>query len=96
MIPRGPLRSAKYLACVRQMDCTACESPPPNEPHHHGPRGTGQKTDDYRTIPLCLECHRKQHDGNYVIPIEDLNFYIVRTIMRVMREHGGIPKPEGA
>lgn len=61
-----PVRSAKYLAWIREFNCVVCDAPPPNHPHHYAGRsgvgGMGEKTDDYRTVPLCWRCHRKIHD----------------------------------
>ncbi len=35
----------------------------PSDPHHYGTGGgMGQKTDDYRTVPLCRRCHDHFHD----------------------------------
>ena len=58
---RGPLRSEDYLAFVRSQPCLLCAAPAPSDPHHYGPRGLGQKTDDYRTVPLCRKCHDTLH-----------------------------------
>jgi hypothetical protein len=38
-----------------------CCRPAPSDPHHVGRRGVGQKTDDYRTVPLCRRCHDEFH-----------------------------------
>jgi hypothetical protein len=43
---------------VRTKPCAWCHAPGPSDPHHWGSRGVGQKTDDFRTLPLC----RKHHD----------------------------------
>lgn len=59
--PRPPLRLEAYLARVRQMECCMCHAPPPSDPHHYGPRGVGQKTDDVRVVPLCRGCHEALH-----------------------------------
>lgn len=56
-----PSRSADYLAHVRARPCTGCAAQGPNDAHHFGPRGMGQKTDDYRTLPLCRACHDLWH-----------------------------------
>lgn len=57
--PPGPAQSPKYLAFVRAHPCCLCGAPGPSHAHHQGPRGMSQKTDDYRTIPLC----DVDHDG---------------------------------
>lgn len=51
-------REAAYLDFVRSHPCTFCHTPGPSDAHHWGHRGVGQKTSDYRTLPLC----RKHHD----------------------------------
>lgn len=56
-----PLRNDVYLVFVREKACCGCGAPPPSDAHHFGPRGAGQKTDDYRTIPLCRDCHDYFH-----------------------------------
>lgn len=60
--PPKPLRSKAYLAFVRMRPCCVCEATAPNEAHHFGPRGMGEKTDDYRAIALCPHHHREFHD----------------------------------
>lgn len=60
--PSQPLRDKRYLAYVREQPCCSCQSPGPSDPHHFGPHGMGQKTDDYRTSPLCRKCHDHWHD----------------------------------
>lgn len=58
---RGPARHPLYLAYVRAKPCCHCSAPGPSDPHHFGVRGTGQKTDDFRTVPLCRKCHGHYH-----------------------------------
>lgn len=59
--PTPPLSCEAYLAWVRKMPCCFCSAPPPSDPHHYGPRGVGQKTDDLRVAPLCRPCHDVLH-----------------------------------
>lgn len=61
-----PARSRSYLAFVRLHACAnpGCRLPGPSEADHFGRRGLGQKTDDFRTVPLCAECHRARTDTN--------------------------------
>ena len=59
--PPPPVRSEAHLAHVRGLRCCICSKPPPSDPHHFGPRGMGQKTDDRRTSPLCRACHDAWH-----------------------------------
>jgi hypothetical protein len=60
--PPGPARAPSYLQFVRGLKCACCGQVP-SVPHHYGPRGMGQKTDDYRTVPLCVGCHESVHAG---------------------------------
>lgn len=64
--PAPPGRSRSYLALVRGMCCTGCGASGPCEAHHWGPRGMGQKASDFRTVPLCVSCHREFHDTGRV------------------------------
>lgn len=64
--PPAPARSEAYLAFVRSHPCCACSAPAPSDPHHFGRRGMGQKTDDYRTVPLCRRCHDRWHAEHVV------------------------------
>lgn len=64
--PRSPARSAAYMAYVRTHACCACSAAAPSDPHHWGPRGIGQKTDDFRCVPLCRRCHDSWHDHHVV------------------------------
>lgn len=59
--PRRPLRDEGFLDFVRARPCCVCASPPPSHPHHFGPRGMGQKTDDLRVVALCPEHHEEWH-----------------------------------
>jgi len=61
--PLPPSRSRRYLDYVRGLPCCSCGHPSPSDPHHFGPRGLGQKTDDTRTVPLCRACHDTFHRG---------------------------------
>ncbi|HHH29077.1 MAG TPA: DUF968 domain-containing protein [Polyangiaceae bacterium] len=63
-----PTRDAKYLEHVRSRPCCICLAAAPSDPHHFGPRGLGQKTDDRRTVPLCRRCHDRWHDHGAVEP----------------------------
>lgn len=60
--PEPPARSEPYLDFVREHPCMECHAPGPSDPHHYGPRGMGQKADDYRTVPLCRRDHDFFHD----------------------------------
>jgi hypothetical protein len=66
--PPKPLRDAVYLAFVRKHECCVSRDGASGPcygsviAHHHGPRGMGEKADDYRTVPLCDGHHREFHD----------------------------------
>lgn len=80
--PDSPARAPHYLAFVRGLDCVACGAPAPVDPHHFGPRGIAQKTDDYRVVPLCRRCHDAAHadcNGEWV------RGEIINTLVRYMR-----------
>lgn len=64
--PAAPSRSAAYLAAVRLKPCAVCQAPGPSDPHHWGPRGMGQKTDDFRTVPLCRKHHDEFHSRGMI------------------------------
>ena len=56
--PRARHRAPAFLAFVRTFCCCSCASQQgPTEAHHTGPRGVGQKADDYGAVPLCRACH---------------------------------------
>lgn len=61
--PRPRYRSGAYLDYVRAWACCACGAPSPSEAHHVGPRGIGQKADDFGAVPLCTACHRHVTDS---------------------------------
>lgn len=61
-------RSPRYLAFVRDEECCICAAPPPSDPHHIGPRGMGQKTDDTRAVPLCRRHHDEYHATGRILP----------------------------
>lgn len=57
-------RNAKYLAYVRGLPCCSCEIHASSEAAHvrkGNGGGVGLKPSDYRTVPLCRECHSHQH-----------------------------------
>lgn len=62
----APIRSALYLAFVREHPCCACQADGPSDPHHYGPRGMGEKADDTLTVPLCRPCHDDFHQRRAV------------------------------
>lgn len=64
--PRAPLRSRSYLDYVREHPCCGCGAAAPSDAHHYGARGVGQRTDDFRTVPLCRRCHDDFHETGSV------------------------------
>ena len=46
----------EYMARVKEKPCCVCGAPPPSEAHHC--RSGGMARDDFKTIPLCIPCHR--------------------------------------
>lgn len=84
--PTSPARAPHYIAFVRQLQCRACGAPPPNDPHHHGGRGVGQKTDDYRTVPLCRACHDRVHRADTGGPDRwQLDRMVLETLVQYLR-----------
>lgn len=61
MPPKIDRKAPSYLAFMREQECCWCRRPGPSDPHHFGKRGTGQKADDYHTVPLCRACHEYFH-----------------------------------
>ncbi len=68
--PRTPRRSEAHLARVRAMPCCVCSAPAPSDPHHFGPRGMGQKTSDFRVVPLCRVHHDEWHAKHACAPYD--------------------------
>lgn len=68
-IPKQPKRSGRWTCqshrnFVRKHACSMCDSTTAIEVAHvrfGSGAGLGQKPDDWRTVSLCSECHRKQH-----------------------------------
>lgn len=87
--PPAPLRSERYLDFIRIRPCCACGRSGPSDPHHYGPRGAGQKTDDYRVVPLCRICHDLFH-AKRVLPscrdVADTKAFILETQVRLLIE----------
>lgn len=64
-VPREPAaaRDEGYLAFVRQHPCASCGSRKLVEAHHWARvRALAKRVDDYRTVPLCHDCHTEFHD----------------------------------
>ena len=61
--PSPPRRDPHFLRFVRNLPCIVCGTRRRVEAAHFGPRGLGQKADDRRTLPLCLNHHRTGSDS---------------------------------
>lgn len=80
-----PLRDAEYLAFVRSHVCCLCTSPEV-VPHHVGTGGTGQKTDDYRCVPLCTECHTQAHNPTKSVDLAERKAFFQAEIIDLLVE----------
>lgn len=63
-VPRdsAPARDEDYLSFVRAHRCMSCASRRLVEAHHWARvRALATKVDDYRTVPLCRDCHEEYH-----------------------------------
>ena len=58
------LRDPKHLASVRKMRCASCGKSPSQAAHIRigTDGGIGIKPSDCYTMPLCSDCHTKQHN----------------------------------
>lgn len=66
---RPPARDEGYLEFVRSHPCMACTSRRLVEAHHWARvRTLAKKVDDYRTVPLCHDCHQEFHDTGSIGP----------------------------
>lgn len=60
--PPEPARDETYLTFVRAHPCMGCGSRRRVEAHHWARiRALAKKVDDYRTVPLCRDCHDEAH-----------------------------------
>jgi len=55
--PEAPQKVPVFLTWVRQLACCNCGRPGPNDAHHEGKKGVGQKVRDTLVVPLCRACH---------------------------------------
>lgn len=79
--PESPARAPHYLAFVRELPCCVGGCGAPSDAHHYGPRGVGQKTDDYRTAPVCRWHHGLEHGGARCVGDPE----IIDTLVRYLR-----------
>lgn len=57
--PAVPAWEKKHMAAVAEQRCVCCNMAGPSEVHHiiHG-RGSMRRSPNWKTIPLCVRCHR--------------------------------------
>lgn len=72
---RGPLRFPKFKAWVKKEPCIFCQQAA-DDPHHYGPKGMGQTTDDSRIVPVC----RKGHDACHARRPDELCAFALRGV----------------
>lgn len=61
-----PYRNADYLKFIRSKPCWICGRKHVQAAHVRKPywgSGTGIKSHDLCTLPMCHCCHRAEHDG---------------------------------
>ena len=81
-----PRENKKYLEYIRTQPCAVCGNNA--EPHHVREQipqeyagGMGLKPYDLLTIPLCRECHVKEHMGDLNInPHVEVMKHLIRYI----------------
>lgn len=59
-----PKRNATHLSFVRGLPCCVCAKAPRSEAAHiraGTDGGMGTKPSDRFTVPMCPDCHRRQH-----------------------------------
>ena len=55
----GSAAGRRHMGRVKALDCVVCGRSGPSDAHHC--RSDGMARDDFKTIPLCKECHQGQH-----------------------------------
>ena len=94
-VPKAPTTSyPKHLELVRTLPCCICSKPGPSDPHHFGPRGMGQKTDDRRTVPICRPHHDEFHTTGRCAPYSraetEREFYRAQVAALLLAQDRGI------
>ena len=59
-----PHRDEAWLDYIRSLRCTLCGRAGRSQAHHvnlPGTSGMSQKPPDYQAIPMCPECHSRDH-----------------------------------
>ena len=84
-----PARDRMYMKYISEMSCEGYPDDcgiKPVQVHHVGRHAMGQKTDDYRTIPLCYKCHNnwhKNYSGEDKEYYSDLMLYHLINFMKI-------------
>lgn len=85
----NPYRNADYLAWVRRQGCLICGQPA--EAHHvrrlYWGAGTGIRSHDFCTLPLCREHHTPETEQRINVERE-----IIELLMRYIETKGGLWK----
>jgi len=55
----GTAAGRRHMGRVKQLPCVVCLRSGPSDAHHC--RSGGMARDDFKTIPLCKECHQGQN-----------------------------------
>ena len=55
----GSAAGRRHMGRVKALDCVVCGRSGPSDAHHC--RSDGMARDDFKTIPLCKECHQGQN-----------------------------------
>lgn len=55
----GTAAGRRHMGRVKRLPCVICGRRGPSDAHHC--RSDGMARDDFKTIPLCKECHQGQN-----------------------------------
>ena len=66
MLKVPKIRSEKHRRFIASMPCCICRKPDTQAAHirHGNGAGMGLKSGDDCTVPLCITCHKNQHENN--------------------------------
>lgn len=81
-----PYRDKKYLEWITKQP-SIVTGQRPSVYHHEGPRGIGQKTDDYRTLPLSDRQHQLIHNKGKEWFAHTMNIDFKNTQIRLMMQY---------
>lgn len=67
MIYLPDYKNRQYLNWLKDQPCFLCHRTPSDPAHQNCgfPSGVGMKAPDSFALPLCRECHDKDHSGHY-------------------------------